>query len=184
MNLTAGAIRREVATSGGFAARRTPCKGQRLPLEHGRVIRSVPTMLDAAFKALAQMFTPPFRSVLLKSAGLALALLAVVVIVLHRLVFWLTGAGEHWAEGALGATAHEPLRWLGWLVVFALGSGLVAGAVVLMPAVTALVASFFTDEIAGKVEESHYPLDPPGVIVPLPRAILEGIKIAALSIVV
>jgi len=140
-------------------------------------------MLDAAFKALAQMFTPPFRSVLLKSAGLALALLAVVVIVLHRLVFWLTGTGEHWAEGALGATAHEPLRWLGWLVVLALGSGLVAGAVVLMPAVTALVASFFTDEIAGKVEGSHYPLDAPGVDVPLPRAILEGVKTAGLAII-
>jgi uncharacterized protein involved in cysteine biosynthesis len=141
-------------------------------------------MFDVAFKALAQMFTAPFRSVLLKSVGLALALLAVLVIALSRLVAWLTTTGAHWAEGALGATAHEPLRWLGWLVAFALGSSLVAGAIVLMPAVTALVASFFTDEIAEKVEQSHYPLDPPGVIVPLPRAILEGLKIAALAIVV
>jgi uncharacterized protein involved in cysteine biosynthesis len=141
-------------------------------------------MLDAAFKALAQMFTAPFRSVLLKSAGLAIALLAVLVIVFSRLVAWLTSTGAHWAEGEIGTVAHEPLRLLGWLVAFALGSGLIAGAVVLMPAVTALVASFFTDEIAEKVEHSHYPLDPPGVIVPLPRAILEGLKVAALSIAV
>ncbi len=141
-------------------------------------------MFDAACKALAQMFTAPFRSVLLKSVGLALALLAVLVIALSRLVAWLTSAGEHWAEGTLGAVAHEPLRLAGWLVAFALGSSLVAGAIVLMPAVTALVASFFTDEIAEKVEHSHYPLDPPGVIVPLPRAILEGLKAAALAIVV
>jgi CysZ protein len=141
-------------------------------------------MLDAAFKALTQMFTAPFRSVLLKSAGLALALLALLVIALSRLIAWLTGAGAHWAEGALGTAAHDPLRLLGWLVAFALGSGLVAGAVVLMPAVTALVASFFTDEIAEKVEQSHYPLDPPGVDVPLPRAILEGAKAATLSVVV
>jgi uncharacterized protein involved in cysteine biosynthesis len=141
-------------------------------------------MFDAAFKALSQMFTAPFRSVLLKSAGLAIALLAVLVIALSHLITWLTSAGTHWAEGALGTHAHEPLRLLGWLVAFALGSGLVAGAVVLMPAVTALVASFFTDEIAEKVEQSHYPLDPPGVIVPLPRAILEGLKVAALSILV
>ncbi len=53
-----------------------------------------------------------------------------------------------------------------------------------MPAVTALVASFFTDEIAEKVEQKHYPLDPPGVAVPLPRAILEGVKTALLSIAV
>jgi uncharacterized protein involved in cysteine biosynthesis len=141
-------------------------------------------MFDAAFKALAQMFTAPFRGVLLKSAGLALALLAVLVIVFSRLLAWLTSTGEHWAEGALGAAAHDPLRLLGWLVAFALGSGLIAGAIVLMPAVTALVASFFTDEIAEKVEQSHYPLDPPGVIVPLPRALLEGLKAAALAVVV
>ena len=141
-------------------------------------------MLDAAFKALSQMFTAPFRGVLLKSAGLAIALLAVLVIALSRLVAWLTSAGTHWAEGTLGTHAHEPLQLLGWLVAFALGSGLIAGAVVLMPAVTALVASFFTDEIAEKVEQSHYALDPPGVTVPLPRAVLEGLKIAALSIVV
>src|SRR5262249_23542784 len=143
--------------------RATPCKRQNLSLQHWPVIRSESTMFDAAFKALAQMFTPPFRSVLLKSAGLALALLALMVIALSRLLAWLTSAGEHWAEGALGAIAHDPLRIVGWLVAFALGSGLVAGAVVLMPAVTALVASFFTDEIAEKVEQSHYPLDPPGV---------------------
>ncbi len=43
-------------------------------------------MLDAALKALAQMFTQPFRSVLLKSAGLAVALLAVLAIALYRLL--------------------------------------------------------------------------------------------------
>jgi CysZ protein len=139
-------------------------------------------MFDAAFKALAQMITPPFRSVLLKSVGLALALLVVVVITLGRLIAWLTHAGEHWAEGALGTIAHAPLQLAGWLLAFALGSSVVAGAIVLMPAVTAVVASFFTDEIAEKVEQSHYPLDPPGVIVPLPRAILEGLKAAGLAI--
>ena len=47
-------------------------------------------MLDAAAKALAQMFTPPFRTVLLKSVGLALALLAVLAIALYRLLEWLS----------------------------------------------------------------------------------------------
>jgi uncharacterized protein involved in cysteine biosynthesis len=141
-------------------------------------------MLDAAAKALAQMFTPPFRTVLLKSVGLAVALLAVLGIALYRLLEWLTGAGETWAEGTLGPLSHTPLAVLGWLLAFALGFGLFAGAVFLMPAVTALVASFFGDEIAEHVEREHYPLDPPGVAVPLGRAILEGIKTAALAILV
>ena len=141
-------------------------------------------MLDAAAKALAQMFTRPFRTVLLKSIGLAVALLVVLGIALYRLLEWLTGAGETWAEGALGPLAHGPLAVLGWVLAFALGFGLFAGAIFLMPAVTALVASFFGDEIAEHVEQQHYPLDPPGVAPPIGRAILEGVKTAALAVLV
>jgi uncharacterized protein involved in cysteine biosynthesis len=141
-------------------------------------------MLKAAAMALSQMLTPPFRTVLLKSIGLAVALLVVLGIALYRLLEWLTGAGETWAEGTLGPLAHGPLAVLGWLLAFALGFGLFAGAIFLMPAVTALVASFFGDEIAEQVEREHYPFDPPGVAPPLGRAILEGVKTAALAIVV
>ncbi len=141
-------------------------------------------MLDAAVQAVLQMFSRPFRTVLLKSVALAVALLAVLVIVFARLLGWLTGAGETWAEGVLGAAAHGPLAALGWVLAFALGLGLVAGAVFLMPAVTALVASFFADEIADTVERTHYPYDPPGVALPLGRAIIEGVKAAILSIAV
>lgn len=141
-------------------------------------------MLDAAITALIQMFSRPFRTVLLKAVGLAVALLAIVVIVLYRLLAWLTATGETWAEGTLGAMAHGPLAVLGWLLALALGFGLVAGAIFLMPAVTALVASFFADEIAENVERTHYPVDPPGIALPLSRAILEGLKTAALSIAV
>lgn len=141
-------------------------------------------MLDAAIKALLQMFSAPFRTVLIKSAGLALALLAIIVILLYRLLTWLTASGQAWAEGLFGAMAHGPLAVLGWFIALALGFGLIAGAIFLMPAVTALVASFFGDEIAETVERTHYPFDPPGVAVPLSRAMLEGAKVAVLAIAV
>ncbi len=141
-------------------------------------------MLDAAVKALAQMLTPPFRTVLVKSVALAIALLAMLGIALYRLLEWLTGAGETWAENTLGPLSHGPLAVLGWLLALALGFGLFAGAIFLMPAVAALVASFFGDEIAAHVEQEHYPLDPPGVAPPLGRAILEGLKTAAVAILV
>jgi uncharacterized protein involved in cysteine biosynthesis len=141
-------------------------------------------MLDAAAKALAQMFTPPFRTVLLKSVGLAIALLALLGIALYRLLEWLSGAGATWAEGTLGPSSHGALAVLGWILAFALGFGLFAGAIFLMPAVTAVVASFFGDEIAENVERVHYPVDPAGVAVPIARAILEGVKTAALAILV
>lgn len=141
-------------------------------------------MLNAVFKSLHQMFSPPFRVVLLKSVGLAITFLTVVIIVLFRLLEWLSGAGMDWLEGTMGSMAHGPLAVLGWIVAVALGLGLFTGAVLLMPAATALVAGFFADEIADRVERSHYPADPPGVALPLWRAAIEGAKTALLALAV
>jgi uncharacterized protein involved in cysteine biosynthesis len=64
------------------------------------------------------------------------------------------------------------------------GFTLFAAAIFIMPAVTAFVASFFSDEIAAEVEHSHYPADPPGVPVPVWTATIEGIKTALLALLV
>jgi uncharacterized protein involved in cysteine biosynthesis len=141
-------------------------------------------MLDAAFKALGQMFSPPFRLVLLKSVGLATLCLAAVALALFHLLEWLSGAGMGWLEGAIGSLAHSPLAVLSWIIAVALGVGLVAGAVLLVPAATALVAGFFADDIAERVERSHYPADPPGVALPLWRAAAQGVKTALLALAV
>ena len=141
-------------------------------------------MLDAVLKALGQMFSQPFRMVLLKSVGLAIVFLVLVAIVLFGLLEWLSGAGKEWFEAMFGPAVHSPLAVLGWIVAIALGLGLFTGAVLLMPAVTALVASFFADEIAELVERSHYPADPPGMALPLWLATVEGAKTALLAIAV
>jgi CysZ protein len=73
---------------------------------------------------------------------------------------------------------------LGWVIAVALGVGLLAGAILLMPAVTAVVASLFSDEISEIVEREHYPQDPPGRPLPILVAAIEGTKIGLLSIVV
>jgi uncharacterized protein involved in cysteine biosynthesis len=140
-------------------------------------------MLNAAFMALGQMFTPPFRSVLLKSVGLALAFLIVLGIILDRAFAWLNTTGSQWLESNW-AFLHWPVIFLGWVVTIAIGIGLFAGAIFLMPAVTSLVASFFCDEIAEHVEREYYPADPPGTALPLTRAVLEGTKVALLAILV
>jgi uncharacterized protein involved in cysteine biosynthesis len=53
-----------------------------------------------------------------------------------------------------------------------------------MPAVTALVGSFFVDDIALEVERTNYPGEPVGTALPLLRAIIEGVKIALLAVLV
>jgi CysZ protein len=141
-------------------------------------------MLDAAGKALAQMFTPPFRAVLFKSVGLAIAVLIALGIGLNWLLAWLTGEGGQWLETTLGSIVHWPVWALGWVLAIAIAVGLFFGAIFLMPAVTSLIASFFADEIAEQVERVHYPADPPGSALPLARASWEGIKIALLALLV
>ena len=141
-------------------------------------------MLDAAGKALAQMFTPPFRAILLKSIGLAVLLIVLIGIGLNRLLVWLAGLGESWADAALNGAWHTPLLILAKMISIAATLGIIAGSVLLMPAVTALVASFFVDDIALEVERTHYPGQPPGRALALPRAILEGAKTALLAVAV
>jgi uncharacterized protein involved in cysteine biosynthesis len=141
-------------------------------------------MLEDAARAISQMLSPPLRAVLWKSIGLALALIVVVAIVLNRLISWLLGAGSVAVENGLGPHAHMPSTVLGWVLSIAAGLGIVVGSVMLMPAVTAFVASFFADEIADEVEREHYPADPRGVALPLWVAVIEGGKTALLAVLV
>jgi uncharacterized protein involved in cysteine biosynthesis len=141
-------------------------------------------MLDAAVKALSQMMSPPMRSILWRSIGLALVLIVVLAIGLQRLLSWFATYGEVWLEGLLGPGWHSSLEVLAWIISIAAGLGVVFGSVFLMPAITSLVASFFVDDVADIVEREYYPAERPGTALPFNRAILEGIKTALLTILV
>ena len=141
-------------------------------------------MLDAAVKALSQILSPPMRSILWRSIAMALVLIVVLAIGLQRLLSFLATSGEGWAEAMLGPSFQTPLDILAWIVSIAAGLGIVFGAVLLMPAITSLVASFFVDEIDDQVEREHYPAQPPGVALPLSLAMTEGVKTALLTILV
>ena len=139
-------------------------------------------MFDAAIKALTQMFSPPFRRVLLKSIGLGLILIVLVGIGLNRVLSWMATSGAAWAEASTGA--HTLWQILAWVLSIAATLGIITGALFLMPAVTAFVGSFFVDEIAEEVERTHYPMEPPGTALPLFRALIEGINTALLAVLV
>src|SRR6202035_3368110 len=79
---------------------------------------------------------------------------------------------------------HTPPACVARSLAVAAGLGILVGSVFLMPAVTALVASFFVDDIALEVERSRYPDEPEGKPLPLLRAAIEGVRTALLAIVV
>jgi len=141
-------------------------------------------MLDAVIKALLQMFSPPLRALLLKAMGLALVLVILAGIAIHRLLAWLALLGERRAESVLGATAHTPLSILAWILSVTAGLGILVGSLFLMPAITALVGSFFVDDVALEVERRHYPDEPVGTPLAPWRAVLEGAKTALLAVLV
>jgi CysZ protein len=141
-------------------------------------------MLDAAIKSLTQIFSPPFRGILWKSIGLAVLLIATLGFGLQWLMIWLAAAAENWAGDMVGPSGGMAIWILAKIVSISVALGIVAGSVFLMPAVTALVASFFSDDIARLVEERHYPNEAPGVPLPLGRAVIEGVKTALLAVLV
>lgn len=141
-------------------------------------------MLDDAIKAIVQMFSPPLRAVLWKSIGLALLLIIALAAALERIIVWLVGVGSTSAETALGPHAHFPVDAIAWLLSVAAGFGILIGSVMLMPAVTAFVASFFADAIAEEVERTHYPAGPPGKALTLGQAVFQGSKTALLALAV
>ncbi|MGC2125943.1 MAG: sulfate transporter family protein [Xanthobacteraceae bacterium] len=141
-------------------------------------------MLDDAVNALTQMLSPPLRAILWKSIALALALIVVVAVILERLIVHLIGAGSASVETTLGPHGHVPVDALAWLLSIAAGLGIIVGSVMLMPAVTAVVGSFFADSIADEVEREFYPADPPGKALPLWLATWEGSKTALLAVAI
>src|ERR1700682_1719431 len=141
-------------------------------------------MLDAAAKALSQILSPPMRSILWRSIGLALVLITALAGGLQRLLSWFAEFGEGWGEAMLGPGFHTPLNILAWIISIAAGLGVVLGGIFLMPAITSLVASVFVDDVADHVEREHYPAELPGTALPLGLAMTEGVKTALLTILV
>jgi CysZ protein len=141
-------------------------------------------MIDAAIKALSQMFTPALRGVVLKAVGLALIIIIIIGILMQRLLAGWAETGASWAEQATGVAPHAAWSVLAWILSVMAGLGIITGALFLMPAVTAFVGSFFVDEIADVVERDYYPADPVGRALPFLRALVEGLKVATLALLV
>jgi CysZ protein len=126
-------------------------------------------MLSAAVRAFAQIFSPPFRAVLLKSVALTLVMLAAVWAVLY---------------GSITHLLAAPWPGVETLVDILTGIGLFIGLGFLIAPVTALFAGLFLDDVAEEVERIHYPFDPPGREMPFGPALLSALRFTGLVVIV
>ncbi len=129
-------------------------------------------IIEAARAAITRLPSPEFRSVLLKTIGLTLLLLA-------GLWFGLKEIFDLVALPWLDALLPGFPDWAGWLgLVGAIiaGVGLALGLALLIAPVTAVIAGLFLDDIAAVVEQQDFPADPPGQAVPAGRSIILALK--------
>ena len=117
-------------------------------------------MISDALGAFAQVFSPPLRKVLLKSIGLAILLLIAL------------GAGLQWLLRFLLPLAH-PYDYIAEIL---LGLLTLVVAFFAMAPVTSAIGAIFADEVAGEVEHTNYPADPPGKPLPLTQALFLSAK--------
>jgi CysZ protein len=125
-------------------------------------------MLAAAGQAFQELFSPPFRAVLLKCVGFTIALLAGLIVAVE----WSFSHFVSWPDWI-----ETTIQWLG-------GLALVAASIFLIPPVTSLIAGLYLDDIAAKVEQTNFPHDPPGRDLPLDRSISLAIKFFLVVMVV
>jgi CysZ protein len=130
-------------------------------------------MLAAAYEALNQMFTPPFRATLWKVLALTLAVLALVWAGIDRV-----------AVRFLLDPAWFPYPWIATVISFAFGAGLMIGLAFLVAPASSLVAGLFLDDLAELVEQEIYPEGARGVALPAGRAAWLASKFAAVSLAV
>jgi CysZ protein len=125
-------------------------------------------VLEAIFRALSQLGEPPIRRVILKTLGWTILSFVVLLGLAWWLIGWLSGLHGWWGEAA---------QWGG-----ALGALLIAWFT--FPAVAATIASFYCEEVALAVEAKYYPGRGPALEVPLIGSILDGLKLAGLSLLI
>ena len=131
-------------------------------------------LLRAVLAAARQVLSPALRGILWKSLALTVALLALVWVVLTSLFRWFLA----------GHPLSTDYPILDGFAFFLAGAGLFVALLYILPAVSALVAGYFIDDIAEIIERSDFPGEPPGCAVSLGRSLLYGLRFAGLSLLV
>ena len=125
-------------------------------------------MLDACFKTLGQLPTPPFQRVLWLSIAGSLA---------TAIVLWFA------INTTLNRTDFIAIAWLDWVVDILGSLAAVVLLVLLLPAFVGLIASFMLESICRAVEARHYPHLPEARSQSIMEAIGIGLRFMVILIV-
>jgi uncharacterized protein involved in cysteine biosynthesis len=125
-------------------------------------------VFDAVSKSLAQLLSDPRIQ---KLIGLSIGLTIAVFIAIAALAWWLTG----WLSGLSG-----------WWGDIASAAGVLVTLVVAwftFPALAAAISAIFAERVIDAVEARYYPGRPAPFETPISAAIIDGLKLALLSLI-
>jgi uncharacterized protein involved in cysteine biosynthesis len=125
-------------------------------------------LFAAISKALGQLGDPRIQKLIGLSIVLTIAVFIAVALLAWYLVGWLSGLSGWWGDAAQVAGV------LGTVVI----------AWFTFPAVAAAISAVFADRVIDAVEARHYPGRSAPLEVPLWSVILDGVKLAVLSLIV
>jgi uncharacterized protein involved in cysteine biosynthesis len=136
-------------------------------------------MLTGLTKAVLQLSDPRLRKVLWKALGVALLIFVLL---------WVAASyGLSWAGTALADWAAQEGFWndaVEWLIGLGGAAAVLVVSFLLFPAVMGIGQSFFLEEAADAVEARHYPDLPPAGEQPILEGVRDGVKLAALTILI
>ncbi|MDP3523558.1 MAG: EI24 domain-containing protein, partial [Hoeflea sp.] len=128
-------------------------------------------IIEAARLGASNLFAPASRSVLVKSLGLTILLLAGLWFGLGELF---SLAAMPWLENLLpGLPAWA--GWAGTIAAIIAGVGLALVLALFIAPVTAVMAGLFLDDIADVIETRDYPAETPGTAMPLAQSIRQSL---------
>lgn len=118
-------------------------------------------MIEAISTSISDLASKPFRSVVIKSIGLTIILLAAALFIMPTMA----------ANSGYNPFPYSDVLF-GWIA--GIGTFLLLGYLVVP--ITALFAGLFLDNIADVVESEHYPHRAKGVPLPTMQAVWVGVK--------
>ncbi len=133
-------------------------------------------MIDDALASLREIFSPPFRAVLLKSLGLTLAAARHVVAGI--------GAPRDLGDDRRRALVRRRALAQDRRSRLRRGSGFFVGLIFLIAPVSMLVAGFFLDELADHVEAEHLSAGRRGQAAPALASMVLALKFSAVALLI
>lgn len=124
-------------------------------------------MFGAISKALAQLGDPKIQKLIGLSIALAIAVFIAIGLLAWWLIGWLSGLSGWWGEitQAAGVLATLVIAWFTF------------------PALAAAISTIFADRVIDAVEARYYPGRPAPHATPILVSILDGLKLALLSLI-